>query len=129
MNINYEQVSAELLQWLSNTAQSTTDFLTIQTPLYVQELLAWSFVYYTVWCVVSILFAVPFIYFIRQAIKEYDRTNAEDEELFCVFLIFLCSVIVISALGASCYNASQAIKIKVAPRVYLVDHILDKAGK
>lgn len=129
MTINYEQVSAELLQWLSNTAQSTTDFLTTQTPLYVQELLAWSFVYYTAWCVVNIVLMVPFIYIIRQAVKEYQRTDSQEEQDFCVFLVFLALIITGCVFGASCYNASQAIKIKVAPRVYLVDYILDKTGK
>lgn len=107
-----EKVLEKLLSW----AQSAEIFVAEQAPQVVQELLTYHLYVNIIGCVVSLLFAVLIILLI---LKLYEKTYDE-------FLTFLIGATLIIPLGTTTVSISEIMKIKLAPKVFVIDYIRGK---
>lgn len=115
--------SLELLGWLEQAVKSTANFTAEQTPLYISELLSYNF--YTSLATFSVfgllIIAVVIFSLTWQrnfCKKEYEKDG--DSVIYMTYLITLTLVLLLSAL--TCRN-SDWIKIKLAPRVYVMEYL------
>jgi hypothetical protein len=113
-----------MLEWVEGATKSGADFLSEQTPLYVQELLVYHFwVSAAVWMIFGLLL-IPMIYGGVKVYKMLTEGSEDNRALWCmllpVYLIVTPPVI---------YNNSDWIKIKLAPRVFVVDYVTEKLGR
>ena len=149
-----KQNTAEFLDWAKLTASKTTNFVSEQTPLYIQEYLAWIFWENLLWVVIifstTIVFPILAVKFYKQ-IKGWDETKHNCNRHCCdvneagkcslkgtdtrfgfnnVFFLFftICSVAsLITVFTAGIPSLSTVIKVKVAPRVIIVEKIKELA--
>ena len=113
--INEEKIN-EVLNWVTGIANNSTDFVLEQAPLYAQELIAYTL---TINTVVFIIGIVLIIIAISCLIASTKKTRGFSDD---VLLIIALHVTLISAFCLMC-SVPNLIKIKTAPRVFIMDHI------
>lgn len=113
-----EAMGTELLTYL----QSGATFVVEQTPLVLQEILTYYFAYHLIWMLVCLFPLVAWIYAIRRYIKGYAKFSYDEKENwgFCVaFGGVVATVVQIGTLA----NLFEAVKIALAPRLYLIEYV------
>lgn len=135
MNTTLEQNINDLTAWIKTTAQATQGFVTEQTPLYIKEYLNWYFweavFYASAFGLLSLILLIVGGVLLKVGMnieKNNKSLKYEDSSgyfmggiLSLVFALILLTFIVGS-------NVHNAIKVKVAPRVVLVESITKKIG-
>jgi hypothetical protein len=127
----FEQAIASNIQDLSNWVKATSDkagdFLSEQTPLYIQEYINWVFYSNLFWSIYGTALLVIFIAIFCISLKISSKHDWDDEFkpsmpitiasgllLFFIFLHFC-----VQTTG----NIQNCIQAKAAPRVLIVEHI------
>ena len=120
----------DLTGWIKQSAESVGTFAAQQTPLYVNEYISWCFyeaLLLALWGIFLILLCIPLV----KAFKLGDKWNKQNEYgCGCGGPIMALSVVaMIAAAGIGfimfASGVEDAVKVKVAPRVVLVDKVLD----
>lgn len=109
----------DIVNWLDVAAKTTGEFVSTQTPLFIQEYLTYNFWVSLVWWCIALVFFILSIgggLFVawRAFKKEYDDLE---------FVITMVSLVTFSISGIVMLENSDWIKIKLAPRVYIVENI------
>ena len=130
-----EQNISDLVLWIKTTATATQGFVTEQTPLYIKEYLSWYFweaMFYVSSC--AVLLCVTLSVAVWSS-KKYSKLKAEeikkdiryngDSENFQIAMTIALVVSGLLLIPLS-INAHNALKVKVAPRVVLVEEIAHK---
>ena len=117
------------LDFLDTTAKDGTDFLIEQAPLVVQDFLTWEFwhhILYGVWLLIipALLLAALICGWIA-LYRYYSKGDAEHGEPAIMGLLgsFIGLAIIASISTCGIKHWLMALKIHVAPRVYLLEHI------
>ncbi len=111
---------AETLQWIRQTMESGTDFLTDQAPLYADELLrygwvsAWAFFWLSAIGIVAAIVAV---------VLSARRLSDDEYAVYPVLGLVIGGAIGIGSIAGVAESVNDLVKIKHAPRIYIVDHI------
>ena len=128
-----ETIADRVFKWVETTAQNINDFAHEQIPPFIEEFLMWRFLEHGVNVGIWVLFTsipIAIILFCKKhlTIKDFDEVNP----------ITLISLILAGVLGVMSFcwffsggldvgslsvvdNIKQMVKIKVAPKVYLVE--------
>lgn len=123
MNTNLINQVNPLIADLHEWAKQGMEFTKEQAPLVVQEFLNWSFWSDAILAVVSFVLMVVLIYLLKRF-----WNSIEDElgaGLFQIFGIIIS--VVFCCLFISCIH--DLVKIKLAPRVYLIEWVADQMKK
>ncbi len=117
-----ESKMLETLQWVEQSIKTTSDFASEQVPLYIQELLVYNFWMSLTWFIVGIIMIISLIPLVRIFIKEIRKPILNQNlgvAMPCLFgsLGLMAGGIVMIA------ENTDWIKIKLAPRVYIVDYL------
>lgn len=123
-----EQVLAEnvndLSNWIKSATKTTGEFLSEQTPLYIEEYISWYFysnLFYSIYgVVIFILTLITFLLFLKKGSK-YDWNS---EFHICMPLTVLLAIILVgTSINLICVvsNVQNCIKAYVAPRVLIVE--------
>jgi hypothetical protein len=115
---------ASLIEKSISAAEKTGEFLQEELPLLAKEFLTWKFYYAVFWGSVWVVFSL--VFFISSAIMVYGvcRWKWEGEAIIVAVMVAAFGCI---PLGAGLVHATDAIQIKVAPKVYLIEWAADKA--
>lgn len=108
------------------TIIKSVDFVTEQAPLVVQEFCTYNFLE----AIVNLTFlsiVIGFLlYFLYKSYKYLTEKDGSDDNFFGgILLIIVLSTITIPTVLVAGKNLKAAIKIKVAPRVYVIDYVTD----
>lgn len=96
------------------------DFIVEQSPAFIQEYLKWNFTASLIWVGVSLTILILTLIF--TTIVCWKR-ECFDDEAFVIFMIFsMLIMIVFITIGTR--NAKDILKIKTAPKVFLMDSLL-----
>jgi hypothetical protein len=127
-----EQNINDIVVWIKTTATATQGFVTEQTPMYIKELLGWYFwdaiFGASIFGLFSVIFLTIGITLIKNGMKIVEENKSlrwKDPSGFVGGGIMT----VIIGVGISTgffVNMHDAIKVKVAPRVVLVEEISKK---
>jgi multisubunit Na+/H+ antiporter MnhE subunit len=124
---------SQLIEWVKASANATGAFIKEQSPLFVQEYLSWLF-----WDNVITVFTlvVGFIISLCCLLKVLkDKTLFDDDVVFrSKHLIFISSGLGVIFFGigglVSGFDALKtAVKVKIAPRVVLVEKMQELINK
>ncbi len=118
---------SSILDWVEQTAKSAEQFAVEQTPLYIQELLAWNFWYSLVWFIIGVIYLIIglssaiYLYKKRNTIIELKEDYPPPHLLSIISLVlgFICGSI--TTMGNL-----EWFQIWVAPRVWLVEYVASK---
>ncbi len=113
-----EVMGAELLDYL----QSSAGFVVEQTPLVLQEILTYYFVFHLIWVAVCLVPLVAWIYTIRRYIRDYAKYSHDEKENWGFCMAFGGVVAALAQIG-TLSNLFEVIKIILAPRLYLIEYV------
>lgn len=123
-DINVAEKLNSILSWVEETAKTAEAFAIEQTPLYIQELLAWNFWMSLIfWCVFFVIPLAFALFLIVLGVKEVKKEDGEADFFGPCFAISVFSII-ISIVGF-CSNL-EWLQITVAPRVFLMEYVSSK---
>lgn len=131
MNTNLTQVIIETIEQSKTVLGEGFDFAKEQTPMVINEFLLWKFWEHTVW---MLLLAGSSICTIKLLVRLWKWAIAYDSDTrypvvpacFLPTTLSIVSVIML-LIGLNC--GLQAAKIKIAPRVYLIEYISEAVRK
>lgn len=117
--------SGEVYQASKTAIVKSVDFTMEQTPLVVQEFLKWKLTEAAIWFVVWCLVAGGAFFFAYRIKKYLEKGTAYTTDewmgLQWVLNIAACLILIVS-IGV---NGMTIAKISVAPRVYLIEYVVD----
>lgn len=130
MDQEIKDKSKELVVNAIDFIQRSGDFVAEQAPLVVQEFLLWRFTQATLWASIElVVFAVCVWYcrrYIKPAMVELDKPTRDQSDLVigrgviggiaAIITGFICFV-------AAMFNVVEAVQIKLAPRVYMLEEL------
>lgn len=110
----------DLVNWLDTAAKTSSSFISEQTPLFITEYLNYNFWVSFIWFCVAVVVLIgaitaSIIFFVK---GKKDRWYNENN----VVGFWICCLIALFMFAPLSFN-SDWIKIKLAPRVYIVEHI------
>jgi len=122
--VDQEQLQAKLLEYLTALEAGIKqggDFVAEQTPLVVQEFLAWMFAEAVIYAVVSFIVFVIALRLLKLLWVHTADFHHEDREFCRAFGTFGLSVVAILSCGVAVHQSTRAIKVSVAPRVVVLE--------
>jgi uncharacterized membrane protein len=124
MNDKLENQLSNLLTWAEQATSTTVAFVSEQTPLYITELLQYNF-YLSLVCFVLFGLLLVVGIFLNIIFIKWMKTNNDWE---MTPLIFITVIPIIFGIFGTVNNADW-VKIKLAPRVYIVDYLRGEIQK
>jgi uncharacterized membrane protein len=125
--MNNEQQINEALQWLQSTGQSLVDFTGEQAPLYCQEVLNWTFYSNMITVIIGIIWIIGSLFLIKPCIKSWNFGYGGDWKGAMIsvstslaLIMSFCFIII------TIFSVVDMVKVKVAPRMVLVEHFQQK---
>lgn len=110
----------QILLWVEETAKSAEAFAVEQTPIYIQELLAWNFWISLIWFILGVVLFISGVFPARTFLKEAKKEDY-DEYALMISSFSAASGLLFGCILISC-NLNW-LQILVAPRVWLVEYI------
>lgn len=117
-----KNVSGEIYTTSKTAITKAVDFTMEQTPLVVQEFLVWKFVEALIHCLDWTCGAI-FLYILARKLWRFSSDSDFDEGI--VFAWILATVATIILIFNLSVGGMVMAKIKVAPRVYLIEYVAD----
>lgn len=117
-----EKVTEKVLSYiegLESRLSSVEGFAASEVPLYVQELLTYHFYYYSATVLLSFFILIFLCCGIIWVLK-----NTTGDASFAAVILWLCLLLIPGVVFFE--GASKLVKMNLAPRVYLVDHLTDQ---
>ena len=113
------QYLSKALEWI----QTGGAWVSSQIPSYVTELLTYYTIEKTIFAILFIVITLLFLFFFIVFCKICAKDDAEEGTVLAIILFF---VLTIGSFVASMNYTLDAIKIRVAPKVWLVEYVTDK---
>jgi hypothetical protein len=138
MPTNINQVMIEILSGTKDAAKEiygaskeaihkSIDFVGTQAPDVIQQFLTWRFFKALTWAGFFFFVAGICFFFSYKSMKfqQRSRENSDDHAVGCVFKwIFIIVALAFITFGGGT-NTLEMVKIKVAPKVYLIEYVVD----
>jgi hypothetical protein len=134
-----QQKAMSILDWLEQSVKTTADFTAEQIPLFIQELLVYNFWYSLIHFVFGVIGIVFAILMIKQIvfndyldIKEHEKDKrgySKDSAVVKRILFVAMTVVFVIGGSVKTMNNTEWFKIKVAPRVYLMEYVTTQLKK
>lgn len=113
---------AQLLAFLNDSIKGGKEFVAEQAPQFVKEMLAWYFWESVIWIIIGVVVAIISYIAKRKIIESLDtKMYNYGESVTMINAIY--AVVMAIAFIVICSNVMEAVKVKVAPRVVLVDQV------
>lgn len=118
-----KEASSEIYGASKISVIKAIDFAQEQSPLVVQEFLAWKFAQATIFTATTVIALIVITFLIKKCFSDkwVEKTEGASN-MFGLFGIILWMVIVSCKLAP---NVEQMVKIKAAPRVYVIEWVSD----
>lgn len=117
-----EDKTINIINWLEDAIKTSTDFASEQIPLFIQELLHYNFVMSLSWFIVGIIGIIAVIYTAYRLIKMAIKDG-------CIDMVgppvVIMGIFILAIFTCVSVNHMDWIKIKLAPRVYLMEYVKD----
>ena len=132
---NLEQNINDLILWVKTTATTTQGFITEQTPLYIKEFLSWYF--WEAIFLASVFGLLSVVLLIGGALSIKKGTEIIENNISLKYRDpsgYIGGGVVAMILGVFVsvgfiVNVHDAFKVKIAPRVVIVDELTHKLRK
>lgn len=115
--------SDELVAFLLESLKSSKDFLAEQIPEVAKEMLAWGTAYYSVGVTCFALAALLFLLLARFCCKRLAKEEDKDKREITIGVFLVSCVAILLFMLLTIYPTCQLLKIRFAPRLYLMEEI------
>lgn len=142
-NIPQETINAVLIDILKGAKDASSEiygasktgivkaveFAQEQSPMVVQEFLVWKFAQSVIWVIVGVIAIGALGFLIKKCVSKLKNSKSDEGEIGEIyFLPIAISVVVIVVI---CFinivpNIEQIVKVKVAPRVFMIEWVSDQ---
>ena len=139
-NIPQETINAVLIDILKGAKDASSEiygasktgivkaveFAQEQSPMVVQEFLVWKFAQSVIWVVVGLIAIGVLGFLIKKCVANWKNPELFERDLY-VLPIVMSSILI----GVICFvnivpNVEQIVKVKVAPRVFMIEWVSDQ---
>lgn len=111
---------------------SSYDFIKEQTPDVIQQFLLWRFTHATIWAGIFVAISCSLFFFAyklkqyqpKASTHNYAGDPSERQVTTCFKWIFIGAAFVLLIIGVGS-NSFEMLKIKVAPKVYVIEYVVD----
>lgn len=101
------------------------DFAQEQAPMVVQEFLKRKFAQSVIWTIVGVISLVTLVVVFLKC-KKLAKSNS-DGDIFGFFGMVISTIVFLTVCGTGVIpNVEQMVKVKVAPRVYMIEWVSDQ---
>lgn len=121
--MNWEERLSRWADKLEVAGDKTVDFASAEIPEYVRELLAWEFWFNTMIAIPCFLICVVFYYSVYRIIKESFRIPNKSDRIDYYGTSALMLILALCSLAGFLSCSIRAAKVKIAPRVVIVEKI------
>lgn len=102
------------------------DFAQEQAPMVVQEFLTWKFAHSVIWTIVGVIALIALVVAFLK-FKKLARDSDSGGDIIGFFGMVGCVIAFLCVCGSNVIpNVEQMVKVKVAPRVYIIEWVSDQ---
>jgi uncharacterized membrane protein YraQ (UPF0718 family) len=137
-NIPQETINAVLIDILKGAKDASSEiygasktgivkaveFAQEQSPMVVQEFLVWKFAQSVIWVIVGVIAIGALGFLIKKCVSRISKSD-EGEIYFLPIAISVVVIVVICFINIV-PNIEQIVKVKVAPRVFMIEWVSDQ---
>lgn len=131
-----EEITIKLMEKILQYANNTEAFLNEEVPIYIKEILEFNFYNELFYLIGSLVIILVSVYVVKRNIPLMIKYEEEDNNTKTTYhgvisLLFgVIGVLYVLILFINGYNSIETmIKIKTAPRVYIVEYITNNLNK
>ena len=131
MNEEMNNKLVEYLDSLGGVAKAAASFAGDNLPMVIQEFLAWEFYSNIFIVMLCILAGILGLCLGRAGLENYNKLVQQDkstDDTSVVIPIIFGVMLLGLAIGLGSISAYQAVKVKVAPRIVVLEKISDMVG-
>ena len=114
----------EALNWLQETGSAVQDFAVEQTPLYCQEVVAWTFWQNAIGAGFGLTLLAVGIFCAYQLIKA-SRSDKDNEEFVMAISVIIGTLALMGGIITTATQLPDAVKAAVSPRLVIVEHLMN----
>ena len=135
MTNQLEKILLNALEKTQGAVGKAVDFAFEQAPLVVNELLRYKFIESIIYAASGLIGVLAGAWWLRKVYKNWSRWNENDDSGGGAVIGCIGSAIAALIIGSVCLGvvvvprALEAVKIGVAPRVYLIEYTADLVKK
>lgn len=137
-NIPQETINAVLIDILKGAKDASSEiygasktgivkaveFAQEQSPMVVQEFLLWKFAQSVIWVIVGVIAIGALGFLIKKCVSKISKSDEGEIYLFPIVISIVISVVICFANIVP--NVEQIVKVKVAPRVFMIEWVSDQ---
>ena len=125
MNQELQKQLASLIEKATAAGQDAWGFAYKQAPEVIQQYLQWEFLEHAITAGALLALSIVFGVIILRTKPEFNKDWRDKDETKIIACI-ICSILLIFTTVFSGINAMTALKIKMAPKVYLIETIVGR---
>ena len=139
-NIPQETINAVLIDILKGAKDASSEiygasktgivkaveFAQEQSPMVVQEFLLWKFAQSVIWVIVGVIAIGVFGFLIKKCVSKLKNSKSDEDEIYVLPIIISVVLSVVICFANIVPNVEQIVKVKVAPRVFMIEWVSDQ---
>jgi hypothetical protein len=139
-NIPQETINAVLIDILKGAKDASSEiygasktgivkaveFAQEQSPMVVQEFLLWKFAQSVIWVIVGVIAIGVLGFLIKKCVSKLKNSKSDEDEIYVLPIIICVIISVVICFVNIVPNVEQIVKVKVAPRVFMIEWVSDQ---
>ncbi len=139
-NIPQETINAVLIDILKGAKDASSEiygasktgivkaveFAQEQSPMVVQEFLLWKFAQSVIWVIVGVIAIGVLGFLIKKCVSKLKNSKSDEDEIYVLPIIISVIISVVICFVNIVPNVEQIVKVKVAPRVFMIEWVSDQ---
>ena len=117
------ELQTKVIQWIESSAVALKDFATKEVPPFIHEYLQWKFIEACCNSILLLIVSIPFAIIAYKCGKKFKQGLSGTIEEFLAYVIggiFVACIAITSWVNMG-IHVKEAIMIKLAPKVYLIE--------
>ena len=139
-NIPQETINAVLIDILKGAKDASSEiygasktgivkaveFAQEQSPMVVQEFLVWKFAQSVIWVIVGMISIGVLGFLLKKFVSKLKNSESSDSELYIIPTVISSILVVVICFVNIVPNVEQMVKVKFAPRVFMIEWASDQ---
>lgn len=139
-NIPQETINAVLIDILKGAKDASSEiygasktgivkaveFAQEQSPMVVQEFLLWKFAQSVIWVIVGVIAIGVLGFLIKKCVSKLKNSKSDEDQIYVLPIIISVIISVVICFANIVPNVEQIVKVKVAPRVFMIEWVSDR---
>ena len=139
-NIPQETINAVLIDILKGAKDASSEiygasktgivkaveFAQEQSPMVVQEFLLWKFAQSVIWVIVGVIAIGVLGFLIKKCVSKLKNSKSDEDQIYVLPIIISVVLSVVICFANIVPNVEQIVKVKVAPRVFMIEWVSDQ---